>query len=114
MIPGSGRSPGEGNGHPLQYSCLEKSTDRGAWQATVHGVANSWTRLSNLHTLGLDPGAFRIPRQGMGEKLAPNMFRTPVMCQALDTRSLLELEVNPFRVTLASQLSVLRQVSFLL
>lgn len=50
----------------------------------------------------------------MGEKLAPNMFRTPVMCQALDTRSLLELEVNPFRVTLASQLSVLRQVSFLL
>ena len=37
-IPGSGRSPGEGNGNPLQYSCLEKPTDRGAWQATVHGV----------------------------------------------------------------------------
>ena len=38
LIPGSGRSPGEGNGNPLQYSCLENPTDRGAWQATVHGV----------------------------------------------------------------------------
>ena len=38
--PGSGRSPGEGNVYPLQYSCLENSTDRGAWQATVHGVTN--------------------------------------------------------------------------
>ena len=38
-IPGSGRSPGEGNGNPLQYSCLENSMDKGAWQATVHGVA---------------------------------------------------------------------------
>ena len=38
LIPGSGRSPGEGNGNPLQYSCLENSMDRGAWQATVHGV----------------------------------------------------------------------------
>ena len=37
-IPGSGRSPGEGNGHPLQYSCLENFMDRGAWWATVHGV----------------------------------------------------------------------------
>ena len=39
MIPGSGRSPGEGNGNPLQYSCLENSMDRGAWWATIHGVA---------------------------------------------------------------------------
>ena len=42
-IPGSGRSPGEGNGNPLQYSCLKNPMDRGAWQATVHGVAKSWT-----------------------------------------------------------------------
>ena len=48
-IPGSGRSPGEGNGNPLQYSCLGNPMDRGAWRATVHGVAKSWTRLSNLH-----------------------------------------------------------------
>ena len=42
-IPGLGRSPGEGNDNTLQYSCLENSMDRGAWQARVHGVANSQT-----------------------------------------------------------------------
>ena len=42
LIPGSGRSPGVGNGNPLQYSCLENSMDRGAWWATVHGAAKSW------------------------------------------------------------------------
>ena len=40
-VPGLGRSPGEGNGNPLQYSCLENSMNREAWQATVHGVAKS-------------------------------------------------------------------------
>ena len=43
FMPGSGRSPGEGNGYPLLYSCLENSMDREAWQATVHWVAQSWT-----------------------------------------------------------------------
>ena len=47
LIPGSGRSPGEGNGNALQYSCLENPMDRGAWWATVHGLAKSWTWLSN-------------------------------------------------------------------
>ena len=42
-IPGSGRSPGEGNGNPLRYPCLENPMDRGAWWATVHGVAESGT-----------------------------------------------------------------------
>ena len=42
-IPGLGKSPGEGNGNPLQYSYLENSVDRGAWRAIVHGVAKSWT-----------------------------------------------------------------------
>ena len=46
-IPGSGRSPGERNGNPLQYSCLGNPMDRGAWQATVHGVAKSQTQLSD-------------------------------------------------------------------
>ena len=48
LIPGSGRSPGEGNGSPLQCSYPGNSMDRGAWWATVHGVAKSWTRLSNF------------------------------------------------------------------
>ena len=46
LIPGSGRSPGERNGNPLQYSCLENSMDRGAWQATVHGPTKIQTRLT--------------------------------------------------------------------
>ena len=50
LIPGTGRSPGEGNGNPLQYSCLENPMDRGAWWATVHGVAKSRTRLKRLST----------------------------------------------------------------
>ena len=48
-IPGSGRSSEVANGNPLQYSCLENSTDRGAWWTTAQGVAKSWTRLST-HT----------------------------------------------------------------
>ena len=51
LIPGSGRSPGEGNGNPLQYSCLENSMDRGAWRATVYGVAKSRTRLGDFTSL---------------------------------------------------------------
>ena len=47
LIPGSGRSPGEGNGNPLQYSCLENPMNGGAWWATVHGVTKSQTRLSD-------------------------------------------------------------------
>ena len=50
-IPGSGRSPGEGNGNPLQYSCLENPMDGGAWWATVHRVAKSQTRLSDFTSL---------------------------------------------------------------
>ena len=45
-IPGPGRSPGKGNGNPLQCIYLENSIDRGAWWATVHGVSKSWTQLS--------------------------------------------------------------------
>ena len=51
LIPGLGRSPGEGKGNPLQYSCLENPMDAGAWWATVHGVAKSWTQLSDFTSL---------------------------------------------------------------
>ena len=62
-IPGLGRSPGEGNGSPLQYSCLENSMDGAAWWATVHGVAKTGTRLSNFtfHFQG-HPETLSIPR----------------------------------------------------
>ena len=61
-IPVSGRSPGEGNGNPLQYSCLENPMDGGAWRATVHGVTKSLTRLREFTFIHLgnlwhlDPG----------------------------------------------------------
>ena len=50
LIPGSGRSPGGGNGYPLQYSCLENPMDRGAWRATVHGVAKSLMQPSDRNS----------------------------------------------------------------
>ena len=46
LILGSGRLPGEGNGYPLQYPCLENPTDRGTWRAIVHGVTKSWAQWS--------------------------------------------------------------------
>ena len=49
-ISGSGRPPGEGDGSPLKYSCLENPMDKGAWWAIVHGFAKSWTRLKQLST----------------------------------------------------------------
>ena len=54
-IPGLGRSPGEGNGNPLHYSCLENPMDGGAWRAAVHGVAKSRTRLSDFTVTFLVP-----------------------------------------------------------
>ena len=64
LIPGSGRSPGEGNGNQLQYPCLENPMDRGVCWATVHGVAKSRTRLSGIQLMmqkmcALDPGHSR-------------------------------------------------------
>ena len=47
LFPGSGRSPGEGNGNPHQYSCLENPMDRGAWHTAICGVTKSWTQLSD-------------------------------------------------------------------
>ena len=51
LIPGWGRCPGEENGNPFQYSCLGNPMDRGAWRATVHGVAKNQTRLSTVHNI---------------------------------------------------------------
>ena len=54
-IPGLGRSPGGGHGNSLQYSCIENPLDRGAWWATVHGTAKSWTCLKQLSNLAKNP-----------------------------------------------------------
>ena len=59
-IPGLGRSPGEGNGNPLQYSCLENPMDRGAWWATAHGVAKSRTRLSDFTSQVISTQVVRV------------------------------------------------------
>ena len=57
MTPGSGRSPGEGNGNPLQYSCLENLMDRGAWWATVHGGHKELDTTTKQHLTLLRPSA---------------------------------------------------------
>ena len=57
-IPGSGRSPGEVNGNPLQYSCLENAMDGGTWQATVNGITKSRTRLSNFTSANRDSSEY--------------------------------------------------------
>ena len=69
-IPALGRSPGGGNGNPLQYSCLENSTDRRAWQATVHGVTKSRTRLS-MHTQA--GRSLHVPQSTCSYSLQQNM-----------------------------------------
>ena len=56
LISGLGRSPEEGNGNPLQYSCLDNPMNRGVWWATVHGVAKSQARISTQHSLTHTPG----------------------------------------------------------
>ena len=61
--PGSGRSPGEGNGNPLQHSCLANPMDRGAWRTTVHGVAKSWAWLSTYAQRKKDGGQQRRRRR---------------------------------------------------
>ena len=59
-IPGSGRSPGEGNGKPLQYSCLENPMDKGAWWITVHGVTKSQKQLNDETTCHFNMVTFQI------------------------------------------------------
>ena len=104
-IPGLGRSPGEGNGNPLQYSCLENPMDGGAWYTTVHGIAKSQTQLSDLNftfstcerafqvalvvknlpvnagdirDMGSIPGSGRSPGGGHGNPLQYSCLKNPV------------------------------------
>ena len=78
----SGRPPGGGHGHPLQYSCLENPMDRGAWWATIHGVTKSGTRLSTHCTSGHPEGQggsslrVRPPASGSVGAVTPDQFLT--------------------------------------
>ena len=63
LIPGSGGSPGEGHGSPLQYCCLENPMGRGAWQATVHRVTKGWTWLKCLSTHALEIALSQVKRK---------------------------------------------------
>ena len=80
-IPGLGRSPGEGNGNPLQYSCLENPMDGGAWRAAVHGVAKSRTRLSDFTVTFLVPQMVKnlpaIAGDSRGKGSIPGSGRSP-------------------------------------
>ena len=67
LIPGSGRSPGGGNGNPLQYSCLENFMERGAWQATAHGVTKSRTQPRSESTEAVFSPSKKKPRFAQGK-----------------------------------------------
>ena len=75
MVPGLGRSPAEGNGNPLQYSCLENSVDRGAWQATGHGVAKSQTRYIRTEAYSVTTLEARSPKSRCPRGQAPSEGR---------------------------------------
>ena len=76
-IPGLGRSPGEGNGNPFQYSCLENSMDRGAWQVKVYGIAKSRRDTTERVTLSLSYFAcvgFKITYREKSSNFQPHLF----------------------------------------
>ena len=87
LIPGSGRSPGEGNSNPLHYSCLENPMDKRAWRAAVHGVTKSQTRLSDQHTDTSRRLTFNLilpeilqPRESLTGPLLPEALSISYLC----------------------------------
>ena len=68
LLPGLGRSPGEGNGNPLQYSCLGNPMDRGGWQATTHGVAKESDTTYRLTTTNKHPSEQALFRRSSSER----------------------------------------------
>ena len=76
-IPGSEISPGEGNGNPLQYSCLENPMDQGVWQATLHGVTKSRTRLSDFTFTFTEVTNYLIPHMCLVAQSCPTLCNLP-------------------------------------
>ena len=100
LICGLGRSPGERNGYPLRYFCLENSMDRGAWQATVRGVANSQTCLSDYNTFTLVPSSCLLHTYGNYLNKFPLFWNFPPTLLLLSFRNkrpsfLIHLQVSP-------------------
>ena len=77
LISGPGRSPGEGNGNPLQYSCLENPLDREAWEATVHWVTKSQTRLGNFTSVSGDSVVKNLPANAGDTSFISGSGRSP-------------------------------------
>ena len=77
FYPGTRRSPGEGNGNSIQYSCLENPMDRGAWRAPVHGIAKSRTQLS-MSTRSNPSQGWPIPLEVFCKMEDPNIFTSPL------------------------------------
>ena len=94
-IPGLGRYPGEGNGNPLQYSCLENRMDRRAWLAAVHGVAKSWTRLSNFTSLPFYSNGSKVGLLDTIRMCAEPVLLLSVHRYSPDKASLVLKEVKP-------------------
>ena len=89
-IPGWGRAPGEGNGNPLQCSCLENPMDRGAWRATVHAVAKSWTRLRDFTFTSITAMVFPVDFKLWCQRI---LWR--VSWAARRSNLLIQKEINP-------------------
>ena len=96
-IPGSGRSSGEGNGNPLQYSCLESPLDGGVWQATVHGVAKSRTRLSDFTFTYEKLWCCSVTKSWTAARQAPLSFTlSPDSCPLSQYHLTILCSANPF------------------
>ena len=82
-IPGSGRCPGGGHGNPIQYSCMENSKDRGGWQATIHGVAESRKPLGNLTTAMINY-SYHAVHYIPAAAAAMSLQSCPTLCDPID------------------------------
>ena len=107
-VPGLGRSSGEGNGYSFQYSCLENSMNRGAWWATVPGIAKGWTQLSDQH-FHFMYNSFQITEPWLGTtQIGSNLVRNSNASKTLDLngskRSISQMDLECLILSLSKHL----------